>query len=538
MPSEKRSLQSIASDYFRYLGKSLPQQCASDEFYFLPRSEAAIQFLGILDNLHPEKIQDHVTYVRNLLGEVSRVKSDGLEAETDRLLLKQSMKSFLREFDEVKVWRIDPTLYIKIPLFAIDRILSEANSASEKVESDLWAVFCQIPSFLKHAPHNLQSPSEISLKVAINMTQDVIHYHRHDIPTFIGEKLGQNQKLLTKNKDLLETWQTFKKGLQKLPARGAFAVGKQHLQKILSVNLGYPKTLAGILETSQTAFNLNLEKLDRLARKIDRHKTWNEIIYEKRPGVSSPEDILSKYRREVEKLRRFFYSQDVMTLPAEERLTVCRTPAFLQSLRAAAAYRAPLTGAARDQGTFYITPGKEDLTLISRHRPYLCAHESYPGHHILDHLRIHHSNPIRRQIESPLFYEGWACYAEQLLDELGYIRNPRLKLIGLKRRLWRNLRAELDIKLQTGKLTLDQAAQKVESLGFSGQRARRQVRRFALTPGYQLCYFMGNHEIAGLREHFSSQLGMKAFHDSVLGGGQLPFHLVEKRLEAGVQQKR
>ena len=68
--------------------------------------------------------------------------------------------------------------------------------------------------------------------------------------------------------------------------------------------------------------------------------------------------------------------------------------------------------------------------------------------------------------------------------------------------------------------------------------ARRQVRRFSLTPGYQLCYFMGNHEIAGLREHFSSQLGMKAFHDSVLGGGQLPFHLVEKRLEAGVQQKR
>jgi len=538
MPSEKRPLQGIASDYFRYLGKSLPQQCASDEFYFLPRSEAAIQYLVILDNLHPEKILDHVTYVRNLLREVSSVKSDDLEGETDRLLLKQSMKSFLREFDEVKVWRIDPTLYIKIPLFAIDRILSETNSAADKVKADLFAVFCQIPSFLKNASKNLQSPSEISLKVAINMTQDVIHYHIHDIPDFIGEKLGKNEKLLTKNKDLLETWQTFKKGLQKLPARGSFAVGKQHLKKILSVSLGYPKTLAEILETSQTAYNMNLGKLDTLARKIDRHKTWNEIIYENLPGVSSTEGILSKYRREVQKLRHFFYSREVMTLPAEERLTVCRTPAFLQSLRAAAAYRAPLTGAARDQGTFYITPRKEDLTLISRHRPYLCAHETYPGHHILDHLRIYHSNPIRRQIESPLFYEGWACYAEQLLDELGYIQNPRLKLIGLKRQLWRNLRAELDIKLQTGKITLDQAAQKVEALGFSAQRARRQVRRFALTPGYQLCYFMGNHEITELREHFSSQLGIKDFHDTFLDGGQLPFHLVERRLEAGARQKR
>jgi uncharacterized protein (DUF885 family) len=117
-----------------------------------------------------------------------------------------------------------------------------------------------------------------------------------------------------------------------------------------------------------------------------------------------------------------------------------------------------LTGNTRGHGVFYITPGKEDLELISAHCPYLSAHETYPGHHILDHLRIHHSNPIRRQIESPLFYEGWSCYAEQLLDELGYIQDPRRQLIGLKRQLWRNLRATLDVELQIGKITLTQGA--------------------------------------------------------------------------------
>ena len=175
--------------------------------------------------------------------------------------------------------------------------------------------------------------------------------------------------------------------------------------------------------------------------------------------------------------------------------------------------------------------------MISGHCPYLSAHETYPGHHILDHLRVHHSNPIRRQIESPLFYEGWACYGEQLLDELGYVRDPRQQLIQVKRQLWRSLRTVLDVRLQTGKMTPDQAAGEIEGLGFSSKRAKRQVRRFCLTPGYQSCYFMGTYEIMSLREQFSSRMGLKAFHDTLLGGGEIPFHLVEKRLEACLNKK-
>jgi len=175
---------------------------------------------------------------------------------------------------------------------------------------------------------------------------------------------------------------------------------------------------------------------------------------------------------------------------------------------------------------------RNDLEGISTHCPYFSAHETYPGHHILDQLRIHHSNPIRRQIESPLFYEGWACYGEQLLNELGYIYDPRQQLIHLKRLLWRSLRATMDVELQTGKVTLVQAAKKMETFGFSTQRTQRQIRRFALTPGYQLCYFMGMYEINRLRKRFSSRLGLKSFHDTLLGGGEIPFHLVERRLEA------
>jgi len=502
-----RPLHVIASDYFNYLGRHLPQQCLSDEFYFLPRSEVAIQHLNSLDDLSPEKIQAHIRYVQNLLHEIPAGERDDLEEEIDRLLLKQSMESFVREFADAEGWRIDPTLYIKILLFATDQVLSQRDSTPEGIQSNLSTLFAQIPSFLSLAIKNLHTPSEISLQVALNMTQDAFHFYDRDIRAYIEERIGGNKGLLAKNQKVLEAWERYQKELLQLPSRNSFAVGEDGLKKILAISLCYPRSPEEIRESAQCAYRKTQEKIREGARKIDSRKPWNRIIYEGVPSVSSPEEVMQLYQEEVEHLRRFFYSQDIITFPSEERVTVLQTPFYLQSLRATASYRAPLTGNTKSHGIFYITPGKEDLELISRHCPYLCAHETYPGHHILDHLRIHHANSIRRQIESPLFYEGWASYAEQLLDELGYVQDPRQRLVQLKRQLWRDLRAVLDIELQTAKKNLAQAAAEIENLGFSSKRAQHQVRRFALTPGYQLCYFMGTYEIIRLRKRFSPRLG-------------------------------
>ena len=529
---KKRSLNLIASDYFAYIGRHLPQQCANDEFYYLPRSEVAIQHLSSLDDLTPEKIEDHIRYVQNLLREISPEERDDLEEEIDRLLLKQSMESFIREYDDAKRWRNDPTLYVKIPLFATDQVLSQGDSTRDQVEANLSTLFAQIPSFLSLAVKNLRSPPEISVQIALNMAQDVLHFHDRDIRAFIEERMGENEELLRKNREVSEAWERYKKELLQLPSRNSFAIGEDGLKKILAISLSYPKSPEEIREIVQSVHQKTQEKILTLAKKIDSRKTWNLIIYEGLPSVSSPAEVMELYQKEVKNLRRFFYSQDIITFPFGEKLTVLQTPSYLQSHRATASYRAPMTGNTQGHGIFYITPGREDLELISSHCPYLSAHETYPGHHILDHLRIHHSNPIRRQIESPLFYEGWACYAEQLLDELGYVQDQRQRLIGLKRQLWRNLRAALDVELQMGKITLAQGAKKIEALGYSSKRAKRQIRRFALTPGYQLCYSVGMREILRMRERFSSHLSLKTFHDTLLGGGQLPFHLVERRLEA------
>jgi len=71
----------------------------------------------------------------------------------------------------------------------------------------------------------------------------------------------------------------------------------------------------------------------------------------------------------------------------------------------------------------------------------------------------------------------------------------------------------------------------VTSAGFSTKEAQSQIDRFRLNPGYQLCYTLGRYEIMQLRDTYGSGMGLDQFHRHLLEGGELPFHLMEKRFE-------
>jgi uncharacterized protein (DUF885 family) len=211
-------------------------------------------------------------------------------------------------------------------------------------------------------------------------------------------------------------------------------------------------------------------------------------------------------------------------------------------VRSAASFSAALRGDAGETDLFYITtqPFNQQETetgnLLKKrlHREYrfLSAHETVPGHHLLDGVRRGLSNPVRRQTESPLFYEGWAYYAESLLAEYGYVNSPIESLVDSKRRLWRAARCQIDVGLPTGKLSRDEAVDLLTTVGFSAKEANAQIDRFRLNPGYQLCYSLGRYEILRLRHTCGARMGRDAFHKLLLEGGELPFHLVERRFEA------
>jgi uncharacterized protein (DUF885 family) len=103
-------------------------------------------------------------------------------------------------------------------------------------------------------------------------------------------------------------------------------------------------------------------------------------------------------------------------------------------------------------------------------------------------------------------------------------------LVDYKRRLWRSARCQVDVGLATGRINTTDARILLETCGFSVDEAHRQIDRFRLNPGYQLCYSHGSHEFEQLRSFSGNFANETDFHAFLLEGGELPFHLIRKRL--------
>jgi uncharacterized protein (DUF885 family) len=145
---------------------------------------------------------------------------------------------------------------------------------------------------------------------------------------------------------------------------------------------------------------------------------------------------------------------------------------------------------------------------------------------------------VRRAVESPLFYEGWAYYAESLLEEEGYAGAPIERLVQRKRSLWRAARCMIDAGLASGRIGFAEAAKLLEEVGYSAPEASSRVRRFMLNPGYHLCYSLGRHEILKLRDRYGRLAGRDSFHRTLLLGGEMPFDFAGRRCETILRGER
>ena len=81
-------------------------------------------------------------------------------------------------------------------------------------------------------------------------------------------------------------------------------------------------------------------------------------------------------------------------------------------------------------------------------------------------------------------------------------------------------------------MTREDAVELLTISGFSIDEAQRQIDRFQLNPGYQLCYSLGRYEFMQLRKTWGDRIGKERLHSFILDGGELPFHLIEERLQS------
>jgi len=531
----------LALRYFDYLARCFPVMCASDEFHFLPRAEGACQYYDKLDNFDRNVIEECLSTLKEFQNkfDLLAVHENDFEKLIDLELLKANVAGVLIELEMKQSWRHNPLLYLKVAFIGLDHALTKPASESEERTERVLARLQAIPWLLRQAVDNIESVPEIYHQAALAMVNDCKSYLTEINVSIVDTSRDHLTKGLQKAKTALNGFGKFLRTVSPVPDQQFVIVVIEATLRDHFLSL---RSLSEIIQIAVEEWDENLEQLKKLQAKIDPGKSWRELYHAYFPSDIEKTETISLYQREVNRLASFFLEHGFGEVDLNSSLELCETPIYLRSVRGSASFSAAFSADVREKDFFYITTflpqqrSKEVGELVRKrlHREYkfLTAHETFPGHYLLDSVRRRLKNPVRRQIESPLFYEGWAYYAESLLTEYGYVDDPMDRLVDCKRRLWRAARCQIDVGLTTGILTREDAVRLLTTTGFSPEEAANQLNHFQISPGYQLCYTLGRFEIMKLKETYGIRIGRDQFHKRLLEGGELPFHLIEKRFKS------
>ena len=177
----------------------------------------------------------------------------------------------------------------------------------------------------------------------------------------------------------------------------------------------------------------------------------------------------------------------------------------------------------------------------------LTAHEGIPGHTWqFAYLAEHHSELplISSMIGFNAFIEGWALYAEQLVDEMGVYANDPFSQIGyLQAQQFRACRLVVDTGLHAMKWTRQQAVRfLVENTGRGVAAMTSEVDRYCVWPGQACGYKMGHNEIIAQRDRAKAALGARfdlaAFNDAIVTSTGVPLTVLPSVIDRYIASVR
>ena len=174
-------------------------------------------------------------------------------------------------------------------------------------------------------------------------------------------------------------------------------------------------------------------------------------------------------------------------------------------------------------------------------------HEGVPGHHLQIAQKVYNRaelNDWRRLASwSSGHGEGWALYAERLMQELGFLNDPGDRLGMLDGQRMRAARVVLDIGVHLGKQNLDGTGVwdfdyaldfMGKNVNMSKQFVNFEVHRYFGWPGQAPSYKIGQRIWEQIRDEYEKRQGanfnIKDFHMKALNLGSIGLDVLEKAM--------
>jgi uncharacterized protein (DUF885 family) len=151
---------------------------------------------------------------------------------------------------------------------------------------------------------------------------------------------------------------------------------------------------------------------------------------------------------------------------------------------------------------------------------------------------------FRTQARFTAYSEGWALYSEKLAKEMPNTFTDIHSDFGrLGSEIWRAIRLVVDSGMHSKKWSEQQAVEYFsENSPAPIGTIRTEIRRYMVWPGQATSYKVGMIDIQRLRKKAETELGdkfdIRAFHDSVLGGGALPLSKLDRKVTRWIESQK
>ncbi|MDQ5836366.1 MAG: DUF885 family protein [Acidobacteriota bacterium] len=510
------------------------------------------EFDSRLEERGPDAVAAEVRRLRGVLAELARVPEWRLspEARYDYLVLQSHARAQLLELEDIRMWRRDPNVYNRLAAACVDNILKRSYAPIEQRLAAVLARERQIARLLSEARANLDNPPRIYTETAIAQTAGSLDFFARVVPQMFeraggsGLNAARRAEFHEANDAAIAALRDFHDWLARdlLPRSGGdFALGAENFRKKLLYEEMVETPLAALQREGERELRETQDQMRSVAEQIAPGRGVEAALQLLALEHPTADGLVGEARAELDRIRAFIRSEEIMTPPARENLLVAETPEYARSLSFASLDAPGAFERVANEAYYYVTPPdpswtpqqqEEHLSHYNRYTLTVTSiHEAFPGHYYQALKARQSASRVRSALGASSFIEGWAHYCEQMMVDEGFGgNNPKLRLAQLDAALLRLCRYLVGIRLHTAGMSYDEAVSFFMREGYQARtNAEREARRGTLDPTY-LVYTLGKMEILRLREEWRKQMGdsfrIGDFHDRLLSYGSPPIKIL------------
>jgi len=479
-------------------------------------------------------------HIRDLLAHVRAIKSESWpkDERIDWILFRSQLEG--AEFAD-RIWQFEqtnPQTYVGECSSGIFSLLKKEYDTPAKRAAAATARLKAMPGMLAQGERNLQKPVQLYAQLAIESARNIDPLFNDSLMVLARDLSPNERDELVKARDAaLVAIHGFADRLEKrLGQMVAFSP-----MGVANYNYYLKHVLLLPLDAAQ------VEMLGRV--ELARYRALESLLPDPKladPDPARAKDVppdqqsfLKAYESRQQEMIDHLKQKQLITLPEYlGRFEIRQLPEAFKPTSPGGFMNPPGLYDKDPTGFFFIptyNPQSKNFYIraaIEDPRPIL-GHEGIPGHFLQLSIANHVTDEIRRQNDNGVFVEGWALYGEEMLMRTGlYPENSAAQGQILRLSRYRAARIGVDVNLQTGRWTFEQAVQYfMESGGLDHESAEGEAAGAASSPTQKIWYITGKWQIMNLLGKYRDKMGadfkLGQFHDDLIKNGSIPLSIVE-----------